>query len=418
MPRVERGAGAERVAEEIRRRAEREAESTTELLSALVQIPSPTGEEERIVNHLGELLTEAGFDQVRVDGLGNLIGRIGGGPGTLAVDAHIDTVGPGERDQWDCDPFCGDVEDGWLLGRGSVDQKGGAAAMVTAGRILKSLSYDGRYTVWFTFTIMEEDCDGLCWKYLIEEEKLVPDYAVITEPTNMGVYRGQRGRMEMDVSFRGVSAHGSAPERGDNAVYKAARGALAVEELHERLTGGKPGAQVPGGDPFLGRGSVAVTQIGSSGPSLCAVPDAAAFHLDRRLTWGETPESALEEVRSALGEGAGVDVPVYDRPSYRGTRYPQEMVFPTWKTEEDHPLVSAGAETYRRLYGDPARLGKWTFSTNGVAICGRAGIPTVGFGPGDETFAHAPNERTAVSDLVRAPAFYALLPYVLGERAP
>jgi putative selenium metabolism hydrolase len=280
--------------------------------------------------------------------------------------------------------------------------------MVSAGSLLKALSYDGPYSVIFTFTVMEEDCDGLCWKYLIEREKMVPDCAVITEPTNLGLYRGQRGRMEMDVSYRGVSAHGSAPERGENAVYKAAEGILKIRELHGRLAA----------DEFLGSGSAAVTAVSSQGPSLCAIPDGAAFHIDRRLTWGETEESAVEEVQHALGDEAAVKVPQYDRPSYRGTVFRQEMVFPTWKLPEDHPLWKAGTEAHRRLFDKPPRSGKWTFSTNGVAICGRAGIPTIGFGPGDEVYAHSPNERIPLDHLAKASAFYAMLPYVLAERLP
>lgn len=391
--------------EQIKEKAAEYRDYTAENLSRIVQIPSLSGEEEAVIARLKTMLEEAGFDDVRIDGLGNLIGRVGYGPKTLAIDAHIDTVDTGDLAQWETDPFSGLVRGGLVLGRGTVDQKGGAASMITGGRILKEMGYDGEYSVYFTFTIMEEDCDGLCWKYLIEAEKLVPDCVVITEPTNLGLYRGHRGRMEMEVHFSGRSAHGSAPERGDNAIYKGCRAGLAIEALHQRLKT----------DPFLGKGSIAVTYIASQSPSLCAIPDGCMMHLDRRLTWGETLESAVQEVTAAIGEDARVIVPVYDRPSYRGTVFAQDKYFPTWKLAEDHPFVQAGAKTAALVLDEAPRVDKWVFSTNAVAICGRHGIPCIGFGPGNEVLAHAPNEHIPVDHLQQASAFYALLPFVLEQ---
>ena len=372
-------------------------------LSQIVQIPSLSGEEEAVIAWLKTMLEEADFDEVRIDGLGNLIGRVGHGPKTLAIDAHIDTVDTGDLSQWEEVPFSGSIRDGVVFGRGTVDQKGGAAAMITGGRILKELGYDGEYSLYFTFTIMEEDCDGLCWKYLIEEENLIPDCVLITEPTNLGLYRGHRGRMEMEVYFTGVSAHGSAPERGDNAIYKGCRAGLEIEKLHERLRT----------DEFLGKGSVAVTFISSQSPSLCAIPDGCMMHLDRRLTWGETLESAVHEVTEVVGKDARVVVPLYEKPSYKGMVFAQEKYFPTWRLTEDHPLVQAGAQTAELVLGEPPRVGKWVFSTNAVAICGRHTIPCIGFGPGNEVLAHAPNENVPIEHLEKASAFYALLPYML-----
>lgn len=278
--------------------------------------------------------------------------------------------------------------------------------MITSGRILKELGYDGEYSVYYTFTVMEEDCDGLCWNYLIESEGLVPDFAVITEPTNLGLYLGQRGRVEFELYFSGTSAHGSAPERGDNAIYRASEAALRVRELHDRL----------GTDDFLGKGSVAVTYVGSESPSLCAIPDQCMLHLDRRLTWGETRESSTAELARIADDKTTITIPTYDKSSYRGTVFSQEKYFPTWKIAADHQLVAVGARTYALLFGESPRVGKWTFSTNGVAICGKHGIPCLGFGPGNEVYAHAPNEAIPIDHLEKASAFYALLPFVLqGE---
>ncbi len=394
------------IAKEIRELAKKYREYTAENLSEIVKIPSLSGQEGPVIEKLKQQAEEAGFDEVWVDGLGNLIGRVGDGSKKLAIDAHIDVVDTGDPSQWKYPPFSGLIKDGMVHGRGSVDQKGGAASMITAGRILKELGYDGDFTVYFTFTIMEEDCDGMCWLYIIEREKLVPDFVILTEPTNLGVYRGHRGRMEMEIHFKGVSAHASAPERGDNAILKAARAALAIAELNERLKV----------DDFLGKGSVAPTIIESKSPSQCAIPDFCRLYLDRRLTWGETKDSAIKEVRDIVGEEPEIIVPIYSKKSYKGTVFEQEKYFPTWKYSEDHPLVQAGAETYELLFDEKARIGKWTFSTNGVAISGRHGIPSIGFGPGNEIYAHAPNEATPIDHLEKASAFYALMPYVLSRK--
>ncbi len=387
-------------------RAHRDATART--LSSIVQIPSFSGKEEAVCRKIAALCTEAGLDEVRIDGLGNVIARVGKGPRKIVFDAHIDTVGVGDPSRWATDPFSGLIRDGLVLGRGTSDQKGGAAAMIAAARILKETGYDGVFSVYFTFTVLEEDCDGLCWRYLIEKEGLRPQFAVSTEPTSCRLYRGHRGRMEIEAQVRGISAHGSAPERGESAAYKTARAALAVERMNETLAT----------DEFLGKGTAVVSRIDAHGPSQCAVPDQGSLYIDRRLTWGETADQALAQVRNAMaGDVEKVAMPRYEGRGWNGARYDQDLYFPTWKIAEDHPLVTGGREAYHALFGRQPEVGKWTFSTNCVAICGVHGIPCIGFGPGDEDKAHAPNEQTRIDDLVTCSAFYAMLPLVLEERS-
>ena len=379
---------------------------TAETLSELVKIPSLSGDEQRVIEKIVEIGNSVGLNEFRVDGLGNLILEIGEGERILAIDAHIDVVDTGELSQWEFDPFSGLIKDGKVHGRGSVDQKGGAASMLTAARILKELGYNGKFRVMFTFTIMEEDCDGLCWNYIIEREGIKPDFVVLTEPTNLGLYRGHRGRVEFELHFHGKSAHASAPERGVNAITKASKAVLAIDSLNRSLRT----------DPFLGKGSIAVTFIESRSPSLCAIPDYCRIHIDRRLTWGETKNSAIEELRNLVDPDVEIEVPEYKKASYKGTIFAQEKYFPTWKLPEDHPFVKVGMAAFEKLFGKPPIVGKWHFSTNGVATCGRHGIPTIGFGPGNEIYAHAPNEFVPIKHLEIASAFYALLPFVMSER--
>lgn len=379
--------------------AEKYRDYTASNLAELVKTKSLSGEEGNVQKVLTSQMKEAGFEEIMIDGIGNVIGRIGHGPVILAIDGHIDTVDVGNASNWDKDPFSGEIADGFVWGRGTVDQKGGVASFVTAGRILKEVGVPENLTLYCTATVMEEDCDGLCWKYIIEEEGIRPHFAISTEPTNLNIYRGHRGRMEIRVTFRGISAHGSAPERGKNAIYMASRAALKIEELNERLRD----------DEFLGKGSVTISEFVSGSPSLCAVADYAHIHLDRRLTWGETKESAIAEVEEAVkGLDAKVEVLWYDGKAFTGKKYGMEKYYPTWKIAEEQPIVQTGIQTFRELFSREPLVGKWTFSTNGIAINGMHGIPTIGFGPGNEIMAHAPNEKTPVSDLVAASAFYAL----------
>lgn len=386
----------------IKELSEKYADYTARNLSRLVQIKSLSSKERQVQLELKRQMEEAGFDEVFIDGLGNVIGRIGNGKRILAIDGHMDTVDIGNMDNWEFDPLGGEIRDGYVHGRGTVDQEGGPAAFVTAGRILKELGFNRDLTIYFVGSVMEEDCDGLCWKYIVEEDKIRPDFVISTEPTNLNIYRGHRGRMEMQVHFYGVSAHGSAPERGKNAIYMASKVALEVEKLNERLKF----------DEFLGKGSITVTEFTSSSPSLCAVSDYARIHLDRRLTWGETKESAVAEIEELIkGMNAKVEVLNYSEKAYTGLEYGMEKYYPTWKMPEDSEIVQKGVTTFHKLFGKSPKVDKWTFSTNGIMTCGTYGIPTIGFGPGNEVLAHAPNEKVPISDLVAATAFYAAFAY-------
>jgi len=266
-------------------------------------------------------------------------------------------------------------------------------------------------TVAMVGTVQEEDCDGLCWQYLIKEHGLKPEFVVSTEPTDGGIYRGQRGRMEIRVDVRGVSCHGSAPERGDNAIFRMGHILAELEDLHKRLKD----------DDFLGKGSLTVSQVFYSSPSRCAVADGCSISIDRRLTQGEDKELALGQIRDLpsvkeVGDRVKVSMYTYEAPSWTGLVYPTDCYFPTWVLPEDHKVTKASEEAYRKLFNVEPRTDKWTFSTNGVSIMGMFGIPVVGFGPGKENQAHAPNEKTWKADLVRCAAMYAALPAVYAVK--
>jgi len=387
----------------IRKRARAMEKDTTRFLADLVRTQSFSSKEKNVIAVIKKEMQAIGFDGIKIDGLGNIIGRIGKGKRVIAFDGHVDTVYPGDLSAWKFDPFKPFVKAGKIWGRGTVDQKGGVATMIHAGRLIKELGLNDQFTVLFTATVMEEDCDGLCWQYLLNVEKLKPELVVITEPTNMNIYRGHRGRMEIRVEVKGRSCHGSAPERGDNAIYKIARIALEIEKLNQRLKD----------DPFLGKGTVTISEVKSSSPSLCAVADEAGIHLDRRLTCGETKASAIAEVKDAAKRAGYPDAKVYvltyEEAAYTGKVYPTEKYYPTWALEKKSPYLRNAVAAYAGVLGKQPFVDKWTFSTNGIATAGMKGIPTFGLGPGNEIYAHAANEACPVEHLSGAVAFYAAL---------
>ena len=395
--------------EKVLSKAEEYRPKMSRFLRDMIALPSESCGEKEVICRIKAEMEACGYDRVEIDPMGNVLGFIGTGKHLVALDAHIDTVGIGDRSLWQYDPYEGYEDDEIIVGRGASDQEGGMASMVYGGKIIKDLGLPGDFTLMVVGSVQEEDCDGLCWQYIINEGGYRPEFVVLTEPTSCNIYRGHRGRMEIRVSAKGLSCHGSAPERGDNAIYKMAPILQELRALHENLHY----------DPFLGKGSLTVSEIFFSSPSRCAVADGCSISVDRRLTHGETWEKALQEIRNlpaVKAAGAEVSMYTYDRPSWTGLVYPTECFFPTWVLEEDHAACRTLVEGYRELFRSEPLVDKWTFSTNGVSIMGRFGIPCVGFGPGHEDQALAPNERTWKDELVKAAALYAVVPSIYTEK--
>jgi putative selenium metabolism hydrolase len=378
-------------------------------LRELIAIPAESGKERARCERVKAEYERLGFEEVRFDGLGSVVAAAGHGPTTILMDGHIDCVGVGDRSAWPHDPFLGKLEGGRVYGRGAVDELPAVACMAHGLRLLVERGLPQGIRVVLCASVLEEECDGLPLMHLIEEEGVRPDMVVLGEPTDLDVYRGHRGRMGIEIVTRGVSAHGAHCERGVNAVYKLAPIIAEVEWLNGQLRT----------DPFLGKGSVTVSWVDCTSASFNAVPDRARIVLDRRLTAGETPESALVELRAlpSLGD-AQVRVLSWEGRAWTGRTVSQEQVFPTWVLPEEHPLVAGVAAAAAKVLGRPPAVSRWTFSTNGVATAGRLGIPTVGFAPGREELAHTVSEWVAVEDLVAATAVYSLIPAVLaGEES-
>ena len=440
--------------EAIKKAAQGYQADMTRFLRDMIAIPSESCEEKGVANRIAEEMKKLGYDKVEFDKLGNVIGWMGTGDKIIALDSHIDTVGIGNIENWTHDPYQGYEDEKVIYGRGGSDQEGGMASATYGAKIMKDLGLipEG-YKIMVVGSVQEEDCDGMCWQSIVNEYFKGPEdardqieFVISTEPTDGGIYRGHRGRMEIRVDMHGVSCHGSAPERGDNAIHKMAEVLLNVRDLNENDAGDDKEVKglVKMLDPkynpehwedarFLGRGTCTTSQIFYTSPSRCAVADSCSISIDRRMTAGETYQSCLKEIEDLpackkYAKDVKVSMYMYDRPSWTGEVYETECYFPTWINKENAAHVQALVDAHHALYGEE-RIGpdgamhlrhrplidKWTFSTNCVSIQGRYGIPCVGFGPGAESQAHAPNEITWKQDLVTCAALYAAVPGLYKE---
>ena len=387
------------------------AEAMARFLQDLVRIPSLSTHEEAVASRMADEMRRVGFTDVRNDRMGNVIGRIGRGGGPkLVYDGHMDVVDVGDPMRWSRPPYDGVIEDGVLYGRGACDMKGGLAAMVYAVGALVEAGVQLAGDLYVVAVVQEEPCEGLAMQALVEEEGIRPDYVVLGEPSNLQVRIGHRGRLEMQVKVRGTAAHAAAPDLGSNAIHNAARLIFGIELLAPRLAH----------DDFLGQGTIAVTEIESQAASRNAVPDCCTFYIDRRLTLGETERKAVAEIQNIINTeevDATVRVTDYEAASYTGFECRARNVFPAWAMSQDHPLVQTLVRSVRETLGYRPRLGRWTFSTDGTYSAGVANIPTVGFGPGEERYAHTQDEQIRLNDVVDAARVYARLAVdLLGKR--
>ncbi|MDY7078905.1 MAG: YgeY family selenium metabolism-linked hydrolase [Chloroflexota bacterium] len=372
-------------------------------LRDIVQTPSPSTQEGAVAERIVAEMERLGFDDVHVDRIGNVVGWVGPGHGPLLMfNAHMDTVRVSDAKAWRYAPFGADIENGVLYGLGSCDMKGGLAAMVYGAKLLRDAGVNLKGDVVVACVVQEEPSEGMGSRVLIEEEGIRPDWVVLGEPTGLDVSRGHRGRLEMRLVTYGRSAHAANPWLGENAIYTTARLVFGLELLAEQL----------GNDDFLGSGTLAVTDITSSASSRNAVPDRCELIIDRRLTLGENETMALSEVQRVIareGVRAEVEVMEYDIVSYTGYACHVREFYPAWVMAENHPLVVSTVRAVREQLKRRPRVSKWDFSTEGAYTAGVAGIPTVGFGPGDPRYAHTAEEHVRLTDVYAAAEVYARL---------
>jgi len=396
---------------EIKERVEGSRETIIQFMREIVAIPSMEGQLKNVGERIAAEMKKLGFDEVRFDKMGNILGRIGNGKRVIVYDSHIDTVGVGDPATWGWDPFKGKVENGILYARGACDEKGSTPGMIYGLAIARDLGLLEGTTAYY-FGNMEEWCDGIAPNTFVEvDPKVKPDFVVIGEPTKMNVYRGHKGRVELKVTSTGKSAHAASHHLGDSALYKMLSVISGIRDLDAHLHT----------DPFLGKGTVMVTDAKISTASINAVPDGFTIFIDRRVTFGETKEEAVQQIKDLipgyLRDQITVEELFYEEPSYTGFVFPVDKYYPAWALEETHPIVQAGKEAVKQLWNETRPTGKWSFSTNATYWAGKAKIPSIGFGPGDEEFAHTSMEQIPLDEVVAATEFYALFPKLLAEKA-
>ena len=364
----------------------------------LIRIKSYTHDEENIVKFIFEKMKSLGYDEVILDDFGNVAGRIGNGDTTILFDSHCDTVEVNNLEEWKTDPFGGEIIDGKIYGRGSVDMKGAIAATIYAGYAIKKLSLSEGKTIYVSCSILEEDIEGEALLYLCEKKNIAPDFVVICEPSSLNLALGHRGRAMLTINTKGVSAHGSSPERGVNAIYKVKNIIERIEELQLKLS------------EDSNAGSVTLSRIESNAVSLNAVPDQCRLYLDRRLEFGET-ESFVTKEMDALIEGTDAKWDIYEitDKTWTGKSVLCKSFFSPWEIKKDHQLTHASIKALNETTGREPTLFNWNFSTNGFATAGKLGIPTIGVGPGNPTLAHCRDECCDISEIAYALRFYTLL---------
>jgi putative selenium metabolism hydrolase len=394
---------------EIQSKVAAHKEDILRFMREICAIPSMNSQLKDVGERIIAEMKQLGFEEARFDKMGNVFGRIGSGKKVIVFDSHIDTVGVGDPTTWQWDPFKGKVDGDMLYARGACDEKGSTPGMVYGLAIARDMGLLDGWTAYY-FGNMEEWCDGIAPNTFVEvDPKVKPDFVVIGEPTCMKVYRGHKGRIELKVTAKGKSAHAASNHLGDNAVYKLLPVIEGIRDLEPKL----------GNHPFLGNGKITVSDMKVSTASINAVPDEAVIFIDRRMTFGETKQQAIEQVKALIPEkdrgSVSVEELFYDEPSYTGFVFPVDKYFPAWAIDDSHPLVQAGQQVRKLMGMEATPSGKWDFSTNGIYWAGKAGIPSIGFGPGDERVAHAVLECVPLSEVVKATEFYAMLPAMLKE---
>lgn len=395
------------LAQKISEYVEKEQNNIVEFLKDFIAIESVTYNEGQAVKFLAHKMQEFGYDEVRIDPVGNVLGRIGSGKTVLLYDAHIDTVEPGDPADWGFNPLEAQVKDGLVHGRGAVDDKGCLAGITYAGKAIKELGLEGDFTLWVSGSISEEDVEGSCVQAMMEENKDInPDFILVAEPSNMNLIRGHKGRALIKITVPGKAAHASAAWRGENALIKALPIIEGIDKHNDFVE-----------DPFLGKGTIEVTKVDCKTPSLNTIPGEVTVICDRRISCGETIQDLLDEVGTYVSKvpGAKAEIDTEKVTTYTGYEITCVDYFPSWVMPEDHKVIVSGKEAYELVFNKEPVVTKWDFCTNATHLCGRTGIPSVGFGPGDSSLCHSTEDKVPIQELIDAVKFYALFPFTITK---
>ena len=378
--------------------SKKDSEELIEFYRSAVRTRSYSDEEGNLARLVLAKMEELGFDKAWIAPAGNVAGQVGSGKKVIHFDSHMDTVQVNDPEDWVAPPFQADIVDGMVYGRGSVDMKGGLAASVYAAALAKKQGLLEGKTVYVTGSVCEEYCDGVCLEHFYKDSGIRPDFHIICEPSDNIITLGHTGKVQARIKTHGVSAHGSAPEKGINAVYEMAEIISRVDALNKKLQA------TPGG------GTIVLSDISCVSASLNAVPSECEIYLDRRLRLGENVAQVRKELDELVaGKRATWESGTLRHTSWTGVELVYEPAHEPWKIADDHPLTLKCNEAYAAVFGkEPSEYDFWDFGTNGVVPVSM-GIPSIGFGPGEYKLAHMTNEHCDPRKVEDACKFYATL---------
>ncbi|MCD3350505.1 YgeY family selenium metabolism-linked hydrolase [Clostridium botulinum D/C] len=380
--------------------------SITNFLIDMINIHSVTYNEKEVILRVKEEMDKIGFDETFIDGMGNIIGRLGNGSKVIAIEAHVDTVDVGDDDLWNQNPFSPEIKDDVIYGRGTLEQKGAMASIVYSGKAIKDLDLTGDYTVYVIGSIMKEEYDGEAWKYIIEKDNIKPDFVVITEPTNLNIHIGSRGRAEIEVIINGLSTDSGDCIRGINAIYKALPVVKDLEKLNQLYK-----------SDILGKASISVNKISCESPSKSCISDKCIISIDRRMVLGENVDDIIKELSCLKSiKNHNVKINIANKITYTGYSYSTNNILKPWIIDKDSFILKKTIEAYKTMYDIEPEIKKSILTTNGSITYGMFKIPTIGFGPGKEILAYSPREQVSIDDLIKACELYAILPLKLSTK--
>ncbi|MFH1540583.1 MAG: YgeY family selenium metabolism-linked hydrolase [Elusimicrobiota bacterium] len=380
-------------------------------LLKMVSTKSLSKNENAISEIVAKEMMALNYDDVKIDKLGSVVGRIGNDISQngkkILFDAHIDTVGIADIKQWNTNPFKAVYKNGVVYGRGSCDDKGCVASMVYAGSLIKKLGLLGNSTLYVSASVQEETAEGCGIDYVLKKLKFRPDCVVIGEPSNLKIVRGHKGRAEIKITAIGKSCHASTPSEGENAIYKILPIIEHIDKLNKEY---KSTSQ-------LGKPTISVTQIETKNASTNTISDNCTIYIDRRTVDGETKKKIDGELEKICCKNIKIEY--------------LKKFFSAWILPKEHSLVEAAILSYKKAYSQPNRrqgqYGRrtskknpdvilWPFCTNGSFTMGEKKIPTIGFGPGEEKYAHIANEQIKFRDVLTAIKFYSIFPSTFSSK--
>ncbi len=391
---------------DILARARAQQDALVTFARRLIQTPSLPGEEGAVAALMQEEMRRLGYDEVRSDEVGNVIGLVRGRAAgrSVMLNTHLDHVSPGDPSLWTDDPYAASVRDGAIYGSAAVDIKGPLACQVYGGALLLADGLRPAGDVYVAGVVYEE-CGGIGTRHLART--LPTDSAVIGEPSSNTLRRGHRGRLGIIVEVRGRAAHASVPDRAVNPHHVMAAFLLRMRDLPMRQQ-----------EPF-GASSCAPTLYSTDNTSSNVIPSTARLFVDWRNVPAESPEEAVATLQSVLDECliAGstgiVRLDMEYLHTYTGLEETVPSVAEAFVLEEDNPVVATARAALESLLGRPFPPDIWRFATDGGRLMAQ-NIPVVGFGPGDETQAHVADEHIAIAEMVEAVAANAALARALS----